>query len=127
MEIHEIHPLHIEEERFEAIQQFFADRICLENRLDQNISLCAGVDAAYWEQDGIEWGVCSIVVLDYKTKKIVEKTYSAGRITVPYAPGFLSFRELPLVVEAAKKLVSRPDLLFPVEIILIYRQRQKSC
>lgn len=88
MEIHEIHPLHIEEEKFEAIQQFYADRICLENRLDQTISLCAGVDAAYWEQDGVEWGVCSIVVLDYKTKKLLKKRVAQGRSRFHTCPVF---------------------------------------
>lgn len=33
-----------------------------------------------------------------------------GEIKVPYIPGFLAFRELPLVIEALKKLVVEPDI-----------------
>lgn len=75
-----------------------------------DIKLVAGVDVAYWEDEGMEWGVCSIIVMDYATKTVIEETTSTGMVTVPYIPGYLGFRELPLVLEAAKKLTHVPDL-----------------
>ncbi|GAB6088102.1 hypothetical protein JCM11672_33740 [Alkaliphilus crotonatoxidans] len=33
-----------------------------------------------------------------------------SKIEVPYIPGYLAFRELPLVQEAAKKLSNQPDI-----------------
>ncbi|CAM3250630.1 endonuclease V [Filibacter tadaridae] len=103
--------LSIEIEKFKTIQTFLSDKISLKNgRAVERIQFCAGVDVAYWEEAGVEWGVCSIVVIDYDTKVVVDKTHSIGKITVPYIPGYLAFRELPLVLDAAKKLSKTPDL-----------------
>jgi deoxyribonuclease V len=111
MKIEEIHSLNIEVERFETIQTLLFNKISLKNRgIDKGIKFCAGVDLAYWKEEQIEWGVCSIIVIDYETGAFVEKTYSAGKVTVPYIPGYLAFRELPLIVRAAKKLTNTPDL-----------------
>lgn len=33
-----------------------------------------------------------------------------GEINVPYIPGYLAFREIPLIIEVAKKLQNTPDL-----------------
>ena len=74
------------------------------------LSYIAGVDVAYWGGAGMESGICCIIVIDFETKAVVEKTYSTGKITIPYAPGYLAFRELPLVLKAAKKLSKTPDL-----------------
>lgn len=96
-------------EKYKAIQTGLANQISLENRC-HSIKLCAGVDIAYIEKAELEWGICSIVVIDYATKAVVEKIFSFGKITVPYIPGYLAFRELPLVIETANKLSSAPDL-----------------
>ncbi|WP_210468738.1 endonuclease V [Sporosarcina sp. 6E9] len=96
-------------EKYKAIQTELARDICLKNRFHR-IKFCAGVDIAYKELDEAEWGICSIVVIDYASKVVVEKTSSAGKITVPYIPGYLAFRELPLVIETANKLSIAPDL-----------------
>ena len=96
-------------EKYKAIQTGLANQISLENRC-HSIKLCAGVDIAYIEKAELEWGICSIVVIDYATKAVVEKIFSFGKITVPYIPGYLAFRELPLVIETANKLSTAPDL-----------------
>lgn len=68
------------------------------------------MDLAYWENDNKQYGTCCIVVIDYNTKEVVEKVNSVGEIKVPYIPGFLAFREMPLVIEASIKLVVEPDI-----------------
>ncbi|MCZ2258352.1 endonuclease V [Sporosarcina sp. G11-34] len=111
MKIEDIHPLGIESDTFTSTQVFLSSKIDLNNVWTvKDIKYCAGVDLAYWVEGEIEWGVCSIVVIDYETKNVVEKTYSVGQITVPYIPGYLAFRELPLVLEAAQKISNVPDL-----------------
>ena len=95
--------------KYKAIQTKLAAKIHLKNRCD-SIRFCAGVDVAYKNIDETEWGICSIVVIDYATKAVVEKASSVGKITVPYIPGYLAFRELPLVIETANKLSVAPDL-----------------
>ncbi|WP_459768198.1 endonuclease V [Alkaliphilus crotonatoxidans] len=54
--------------------------------------------------------MCCIVIVDYKTKRVIEKVDYMSKIEVPYIPGYLAFRELPLVQEAAKKLSNQPDI-----------------
>jgi deoxyribonuclease V len=112
MKINRIHDFDLtREEDFVKLQNQLKEKIELSANVDENkITSCAGVDLAYWENEGESYGCCSIVVLDYTTKEIMEKAHSWGKITVPYVAGFLAFRELPLIIEAASKLSSAPDL-----------------
>ena len=96
---------------FTNIQNELLPKVNLENNFDVNeIKTIAGVDLAYWDVNNTTYGTCCIVMIDYSTKEVVEKVYSYGEINVPYISGFLAFRELPLVLEAAKKLSNEPDL-----------------
>lgn len=112
MKIEKIHGFDIcEEERFVEIQNELKKKIKLENNFTkEDIKLIAGVDLAYWESENKQYAVCCIVVIDYKTKEVIEKVNSVGEIEVPYIAGFLAFRELPLVIEAVEKLESEPDI-----------------
>ncbi|MGG0276939.1 endonuclease V [Bacillus rhizoplanae] len=98
-------------QEFSKIQSELLPRIKLENNFQiEEIQFIAGVDLAYWDVNNKTYGTCCIVMIDYYTKEVVEKVYSYGEINVPYISGFLAFRELPLVLEAAKKLSNEPDL-----------------
>lgn len=97
------------------IQESFREMINLTNSFDVNdVKTIAGVDLAYWkkEVDGKEkeYAVCCIVVIDIDTLEVIEKKHSFGEINAPYVPGFLAFRELPLVLETANKLETIPDI-----------------
>ncbi|MCI8982237.1 MAG: endonuclease V [Hungatella sp.] len=70
----------------------------------------AGIDLAYWSQGEREYAVCCVVVLRQSTKEVVESVYSFGEVEVPYIPGCLAFRELPLILETVKKLTAEPEL-----------------
>lgn len=107
-----VHKLNVEtEEEFNIIQAQLKSKIDLTNHFDENnVHLCAGVDLAYWQKESNQYAVCSIVVIDYSTHNIVEKVFSYGIVTVPYVAGYLAFRELPLVIEASKKLKTNPDI-----------------
>ena len=75
------------------------------------LKLVAGVDLAYWkEKNDNEQAVCCIVVIDYITHEVVEKKYFSGEIDIPYLPGFLAFRELPLVLKMVELLETSPDI-----------------
>lgn len=97
---------------FAAIQTELAAQISLTDCRDfSDLRTAAGVDLAYWNTpDGREHAVCCIVVIDTQTHTVIEKAQADGEITVPYCPGFLAFRELPLVTEAAAKLQTKPEL-----------------
>ncbi|MER0465235.1 endonuclease V [Bacillus cabrialesii subsp. cabrialesii] len=112
MKVHQIHNFDLKDKSdFIQTQQSLQPKINLSPTIPLNsINTCAGVDLAYWEQNGEPYGVCSIIVIDSDTKEVIEKVHSMGKISVPYVSGFLAFRELPLIIEAAKKLETEPDV-----------------
>jgi deoxyribonuclease V len=67
------------------------------------------VDVSYAKDD--DTLVAAAVVLDAETLKPVETALVEGRVTFPYVPGLLAFRELPPVMAALEKLTHRPQLL----------------
>lgn len=100
------------EKEFLEIQNALKEKISLEDNFDKNnIKNIAGVDLAYWQdKNGREQAVCCIVVIDYAAHEIIEKKQYSGEITVPYMPGFLAFRELPLVLQTVKLLENNIDI-----------------
>ncbi|MCL2090977.1 MAG: endonuclease V [Micrococcales bacterium] len=99
-------------ERLADEQTRLAHGISLVNRVDTDaLGLVAGVDTAYWtDSEGVEQAVCCVVVVDGATRQVVRSVRAQGRPTVPYRPGFLGFRELPLVEAAVARLDVAPDL-----------------
>lgn len=97
---------------FAQLQEALCGRLRLTDCCDFSaVRTAAGVDLAYWNTpDGGECAVCCIVVIDRQSRQVLETARASGRITVPYCPGFLAFRELPLVTAAAEKLKCKPDL-----------------
>lgn len=80
---------------------------CLEKNPPE---LIAGADVGF-EQGG-EVTRAAMVLLKYPSLELVE--YKVARIvtTMPYIPGFLSFREYPALLAAWEQLSHKPDLLF---------------
>ena len=75
------------------------------------IRTAAGIDLAYWNtEDGTQHAVCCIAVIDAETHAVTERVQKSGIISVPYCPGFLAFRELPLITETLALLHTKPDL-----------------
>ncbi|MGE9553445.1 deoxyribonuclease V [Erwinia amylovora] len=70
----------------------------------------AGADVGF-EQGG-EVTRAALVVLEYPSLKMVEHRIARIATTMPYIPGFLSFREYPALLAAWQQLQHQPDLLF---------------
>lgn len=99
------------EQVFAKIQDDLRDQLSLTDNFQlADLHTCAGVDLAYWNTPDGEYAVCCIVVIDMLTHAVLEKKQYSGKIEVPYCPGFLAFRELPLVLKAAELLENTPDL-----------------
>lgn len=73
----------------------------------EQVKHIGGVDQAFRENKIIS----VVTVLDYNTMELVEKKYAVLDVTMPYIPGYLSFRESPAIIEAFTKLEQRPDVL----------------
>lgn len=99
------------EAEYEAIQNELRKGISLYDSFEVSaLKTAAGVDLAYWKNGDVEYAVCCIVVVDIVTREVIEKKHFSDRIEVPYIPGFLAFRELPLILKTAKLLETKPDI-----------------
>jgi deoxyribonuclease V len=68
-----------------------------------------GVDVAYDDERDVV--VAAAVALDAETLAVVARTTAVGRVSFPYVPGLLAFRELPTVLAALDRLATPPDLV----------------
>jgi len=73
------------------------------------LSLVAGADVSYNRGSDVIYG--AVVVLSYPGLEILETAGSVGRAGFPYVPGYLSFREIPILLRAFRKVRRRPDVV----------------
>lgn len=73
-------------------------------------SVIAGADVGF-EQGG-EVTRAAIALLRFPSLELMEYRIARIPTTMPYIPGFLSFREYPALMAAWEQLSQRPDLLF---------------
>ena len=94
-----------------AQQLELASSVILEDRLDNDPpDLIGGADVGF-EQGG-EVTRAAMVLLSYPSLELVEYQVARVATTMPYIPGFLSFRETPALMAAWQQLSHKPDLLF---------------
>ncbi|MCH8805813.1 MAG: endonuclease V [Planctomycetes bacterium] len=89
-----------------ALQKQLAPRVRLV-RVPRAVRTIAGVDAAF-SKDG-EHVIAAVVVYDLVARRPVETRTALAPCRFPYIPGLLSFRELPGVLAAVRKLNATPD------------------
>jgi deoxyribonuclease V len=53
-----------------------------------------------------------VVMYRFPEMEEIERSYAIAPLEFPYVPGFLSFREIPVLLQALRKLREMPDLLF---------------
>lgn len=108
MKIHQRHewPLTIEEAI--AIQTQLQPEVITEDQLT-NVQYIAGVDMGF-EEDGTV-SRAAVVVLNFPSLQLHEQAIARRPTTFPYIPGFLSFREIPAVLDALEKISTTPDLI----------------
>ncbi len=91
-----------------ALQKQLAPRVSREGS-PEDVRYIAGVDISVRRNEKV--ASAGIVVLDYPELTISEICTACSEVVFPYLPGLLSFRELPLLLEAFEKLRTTPDLV----------------
>lgn len=89
-----------------AAQKLVAEKAIAKDDFGE-LALVGGADQAFLDERVIS----GIVVLEYDSLEVVERVYSVKRVSFPYIPTFLSFREGPAIVGAFRKLEKKPDIL----------------
>jgi deoxyribonuclease V len=91
-----------------ALQEKLRDRVRLVP-LERTPKLVAGVDAICSRDDKVIYG--AVAVYTYPDLELVEEAGAAGDCPFPYRTGLLSFREIPILAAAYRRLKLKPDVL----------------
>ncbi|BAU66876.1 Deoxyribonuclease V [Stanieria sp. NIES-3757] len=95
-------------EEAKKIQEELRFKVIKEDRLSE-VNYVAGVDVGFKNNYTITQA--AVAVLSYPELTLVEQALATIPTTFPYIPGFLSFREIPAIIEALKQLKITPDLI----------------
>lgn len=108
MKINPSHPWTQTAEEATVIQQKLRSQVITEDRLEE-VQYVAGVDVGF--EDNYAITKAAVVVLSFPDLQLVEKAIARRSTSFPYIPGFLSFREIPTILEALKELTIVPNLI----------------
>ncbi len=109
MKLRNLHRWDVSTEEAREIQRELRDRIVLEPPAGFEPRRVAGADLSIrWKHDR---GHAAIVTLDADSLETVEEATAVVDVSFPYVPGLLSFRELPPLAAAWKRLRRKPDVV----------------
>ncbi|MEL7562097.1 deoxyribonuclease V [Dehalogenimonas sp. 4OHTPN] len=108
MNINKLHRFNLTPANSIKLQAELAPAIKTADQPEGRISLIAGVDVSIGRQGST--GRAAVAVISYPTLEIIAESVHEGPAAMPYIPGLLSFRELPLILPALEKLDLEPDL-----------------
>ena len=90
------------------IQERLRHKVVTSDRLEK-VEYVMGVDIGF--KDNYKISQAAAVVLSYPKLELVEKAIACIPTTFPYVPGYLSFREIPAILEAVALIKQTPDLI----------------
>jgi len=113
MKIHRLHGWEISISEARALQSALASKVESNGQLN-NPSFIAGLDVSSNGPRGT--AQAAIVVLAYPSLEAVEVRIARGKLLIPYIPGLLSFREMPLLLiyYLRKRIVRRMKFIFNI-------------
>lgn len=90
------------------VQKSLRRKIVLRDDFDK-VELIAGADVGYLQ--GTDRAFAAMVVFSYPEMRVLEESHISLRVSFPYIPGLLSFREGPALVEVFRRLEKIPDVI----------------
>ena len=107
MKFQNFHDWDVTPQQAVQIQRQYAGMIDT-NAHSGKIEAIAGVDTAFAGHIGLG----AVVILSYPALTLVEKVVVEVSVRLPYIPGLLSFREIPILLDAFKKNPERTGSYF---------------
>jgi len=92
-----------------VIQEQLRNQVITSDKLQEPVQYVAGVDMGF-EADGTI-SRAAVAVLSFPDLQLIETSLAHRPTSFPYIPGFLSFREIPAVLDALEKIKTIPDLI----------------
>jgi deoxyribonuclease V len=105
----DLHSWKLDPRQAVALQRELATKVEMIDTLAGAVRLVAGVDVS-----NARFGAAvhaAVVLCDLATEEVVEVATASDRSGFPYVPGLLSFRELPVVLEAFRRLPAVPEVV----------------
>jgi deoxyribonuclease V len=103
-----LHPWKVTREQAIRIQENLRHRIILKKTFFR-VRTIGGGDVSYQKEGNFLFG--AMVVLSFPQMETLEVAKARGKISFPYLPGLLTFREGPILIKTFQKLRIRPDIL----------------
>jgi deoxyribonuclease V len=108
MKIQQLHPWNVSGKEAAQIQRDLRDKVVLRDDFGP-VHLVAGIDVGI--PAGTNTGNAVVVILSYPDLQIMEVQRASRTLEIPYIPGFLSFREAPVILDAMEKVENVPDII----------------
>lgn len=109
MKISQRHAWPLTVEEAVTIQQQLQGEIITSDQLQVPVKYVAGVDMGF-EADGTI-SRAAVAVLSFPDLQLQETAIARRPTSFPYVPGFLSFREIPALLDALEQISTIPDLI----------------
>lgn len=103
-----LHPWKIDLDEARALQRRLSELVVETDQFGE-IRFVAGVDISGVRAAGN--ATAAAVLLSFPDLKLLEESSAQGPLEFRYVPGFLSFREAPLMLETLGRLQREPDLI----------------
>ena len=103
-----LHPWRVTPEQAIRIQENLRHRM-IPRKTFSRVRTIAGGDVSYQKEGGLLFG--AMVVLSFPQMETLDVATGRGKISFPYLPGLLTFREGPILIKTFQKLRIRPDIL----------------
>jgi deoxyribonuclease V len=110
MEIYHQHSWEVTTEEAKSIQLRLKNKLIFHNNLDlSKIHTIAAADISYNRSDDQLYA--AVVLLNYQDLSLIDVHSNQAKANFPYIPGFLSFREIPPLLQIFNILQTKPDIL----------------
>lgn len=96
-------------DRLKQRQFEIGGNVILENQIPSPIQTVGGADISFTRASKV--GYAAIVVFSYPDLNVLESVEVEKELSFPYIPGYLGFREWPLIEEGLNRLKKTPGLL----------------
>jgi len=91
------------------MQNSLRHKVIVTDQLPESIQYVAGVDLGFLANGTISRA--AVAVLNFPSLQVVETATAHLPTSFPYIPGFLSFREIPAILEALSQIKTIPDII----------------
>lgn len=109
MRIKNLHPWDIGIREAKDIQNYLKENNLILRNECGNIKTVAGADVSFSKYSDTIFA--AVILMRFDTLEIIEKVYNRDTANFPYVPGYLSFREIPVLLKAFEKLKKTPDIV----------------